>query len=276
MNIFFYFSAFILGAGIGSFLWVIVLRFDKKEQFVCGRSKCPVCGHILKWQENVPLLSFIFLRGHCSACHKKISLLYPLTELMAGLLFMLALYLTFHEPVTMANHLAFYYFITLLLYYFITFSFLLLIFLFDYQYLLIPDKISLPAIIAVAFFQLVLTAFLNFSPNFLIPNFLFLIFSAIIISSFFAAQYFFSRGRWVGGGDIRLGFLIGLILGWPKALAALGLAYLLGLCYALPVLILKKKNLKSQIPFGVFLTTATLITMAAGEQIINWYLSFFK
>ena len=91
----------------------------------------------------------------------------------------------------------------------------------------------------------------------------------------FAIQFFLSKGKWVAGGDIRLGFLMGLILGWPGILVALGLAYVGGTIILLPFILLKKKSMKSQVPFGVFLVPATWLVIFWQSQIIAGYLSIF-
>ena len=239
---------FILGLIVGSFLNVVVLRLKNKENFIKGRSHCPHCSYKIKWHENIPVLSFIFLFGKCSKCKNKISWQYPLVELATGILFVVA-YLNSAS-------------ITLLLYYFITLSFFIIIFLYDLKYYLILDKIILPAII---FVLIVTVTFRAAWQAYLL--------SAIIGGVWFALQFFLSKGKWVGGGDIRLGILMGLILGWPGILVALGLSYVGGTVILLPFIILKKKTLKSKVPFGALLVPATVVVMFWGERIINWYLS---
>ena len=88
-------------------------------------------------------------------------------------------------------------------------------------------------------------------------------------------QFIISKGKWIGGGDIRLGFLMGIILGFPMSLVALFLSYILGLIVSLPLLIIGKKRMKSEIPFGTFLVAGTIITMFLGDKILNWYLNLF-
>ena len=106
-------------------------------------------------------------------------------------------------------------------------------------------------------------------------HFLFVFLSGVIGGSWFALQFFLSKGKWVGGGDIRLGVLMGLILGWPGILVALGLAYVGGTIILLPFVLFKKKKMKSQVPFGAFLVPATIAVMFWQGQIIEWYLSIF-
>ena len=255
-----YLFIFIFGACIGSFLNVVILRLHSGEKFIRGRSHCQNCGHVLSWLENIPLASFIFLHGRCKNCQTKISWQYPLVEFTAGILFIIPLF--------------FYPSILLILYSWAVISFLIIIFVYDFKYQLILDKIILPAIIVVLFSQAFLLILKNnFNYSLLTTHYSLLIFSAIIISSFFLAQYLISRGRWIGGGDIRLGFLMGLILGWPNCLVGLFLAYVLGLIVSLPLLIFGFKKMSSQIPFGTFLAAATLITLFFGSEILTWYLS---
>ncbi len=253
------FLIFIFGLMIGSFLNVVILRLKNNEKFIRGRSHCPKCKHQLKWYENIPLLSFIFLKAKCKYCKQKISLQYPLVELATGLLFLLA-FLNVSPPLFkggLGGLNIFYYFIIL--------SFLIIIFVYDLKYYLILDKISIPAIIFVLLFKI-----LNF-PEFIIYYLL----SACVISGFFLLQFLISKGKWIGGGDIRLGFLMGLILGWPMGLVGLFLSYVLGLIISLPLLIFKKKKMKSEVPFGTFLVAGTIITMFYGKQILEWYLNFY-
>ena len=251
------FLIFIFGLMIGSFLNVVILRLKNNEKFIRGRSHCPKCKHQLKWYENIPLLSFIFLKAKCKYCKQKISLQYPLVELATGLLFLLA-FLNVSPPLFkggLGGLNIFYYFIIL--------SFLIIIFVYDLKYYLILDKISIPAIIFVLLFKI-----LNF-PEFIIYYLL----SACVISGFFLLQYLLSKGKWVGGGDIRLGLFMGIILGWPNILVGLLLAYIFGAVAGVMLILLKRRKIRSEIPFGTFLTVGTLVAMFWGTSIINWYMS---
>jgi prepilin signal peptidase PulO-like enzyme (type II secretory pathway) len=142
---------------------------------------------------------------------------------------------------------------------------LIFIFIYDLKYYLILDIITLPACLIV----FILNLFLGF-------NLVNLLISGIIGGSFFLLQFLVSKGKWIGGGDIRLGLLIGVSLAWPMSIFAIFLAYILGSIIAIPLLISKKKKLKSEIPLGVFLSTATIITLFWGEQILSWYLNLLS
>jgi len=207
-----YVFIFIFGLCLGSFINALVYRLY--EEIPLGgkaRSICPKCKKQLRWQDNIPLLSFVFLLGKCHFCQEKISWQYPAVELITGGLFLLSLLLTMEQWNNGAMISLFHCFIVLYQWFIV--SVLITIFLFDLKYSLIPDIISLPAIVVVFAAKI-----LFLSPQFSIFNFQFLCFSAIIGGSWFALQYFLSKGRWVGGGDIRLGILMGLILPWPHVL----------------------------------------------------------
>jgi len=266
MIILIYLFIFGLGAIIGSFLNVVILRLKKGEDFVNGRSHCTKCSHVLKWYENIPLLSFLILRGKCLKCKKKISWQYPIIEFVTGSLFLLSFLKIFNNFVCLEciDTTLF------LVFSWVVISFLILIFVYDIKYYLIPDKISMPAVIIVFIWQIVLSVLKN--GKFIFEDVWLLLLSGIIIGGFFALQFIISKGKWIGGGDIRLGFLMGVILGWPYGLVALFLAYILGLIYAVPVISFGKKKMKSQIPFGTFLTVATLIVLFYGKEILDWYL----
>jgi leader peptidase (prepilin peptidase)/N-methyltransferase len=137
------------------------------------------------------------------------------------------------------------------------------IFLTDALFYLIPDALTIPAIGAILVFQIVRGADLK---NLAI--------AALIAGGFFLFQYITSSGRWIGSGDIRLGILMGVSLGIAKTLVALFIAYVGGALIALLLIAFKQKELSSKIPFGVFLTVATFVSLVFGDQISNTYLYF--
>ena len=272
---FLYFLIFILGLIIGSFLNCIIYRIELQEDmpkgspqrktvsFLRGKSFCPVCKHILPWQDLIPVFSFIFLKGRCRYCQKPISIQYPIVEIATGLLFLLIFNFQ-----SIFNEFSIFNFINLI-YYLIIACFLIIIFVYDLKHYLIPDKIIYPAIIIALIFNL----------QFLMLN-QFSIFKFSILSSFGAAAFFLlivlvSRGRWMGTGDIFLAFLMGLILGFPNILVALFSAFLIGSVIGVGLVFLNKKTLKSEIPFGPFLIFGTFLALFWGEEIISWYQGLF-
>lgn len=238
---------FVAGTAVGSFLNVVILRTRVKTSVADGRSKCMSCQTKLTPRDLVPVLSFCALRGKCRSCKVPISIQYPLVELSAGVLFVLA-FLNDGLGLSFVRDAAF-------------ISTLITIFVFDLRYMEIPDRFTLPAMV----FALVANLYLG-------VGFVSLLLGAIVAGGFFLAQFVLSKGRWIGGGDIRLGALMGLMLGLPNAVAALFVAYVVGAIYAAWLLATKRANAESQVPFGTFLAVATVVAMFFGDGIVGWYL----
>lgn len=257
---------FIFGLIIGSFLNVVILRLEAKKSFLFGRSACPSCKKTIGWYDNIPLVSFLALGGRCRQCKKSISWQYPLVEFFTAAIFV---WLNWHFGLSLK-------FFVLA----VSSCFLLIIFVYDLKYYLILDRVAVPAIIFAFLANLYLgLGFWN------------LILGAIIGGGFFALQFFAScivlsfnkqfsvsfkwedKGKWVGDGDIRLGILMGLILGWKFLLVALFLAYTIGAIFGLVLIAWNKKKMSSAVPFGPFLVAATFIAIVYGRDLLNWYLN---
>lgn len=246
MNAFYLFFFFLFGAAVGSFLNVVIHRLQRGESFVRGRSHCPNCRHILAWYDLLPVISFFALGRHCRHCGAKISWQYPLVEMVTGLLFALGIYsVDGFWP---------------LLAFFVAAAFFMVLWVFDAVSYLVPDRVSLPAI-AVIFI-------LNALSGVKITS---LLLGALLGGLWFLLQFVISRGRWVGGGDVRLGVLIGVLLGYPLVFVGLGLAYLGGSLIAAILLLLRRKRFGSRLPFATMLLPAALAAWLWGEKIWQWY-----
>jgi len=267
-------TIFLFGLATGSFLNCLIWRLHKKESML-GRSYCPKCRKMIAWYDNIPLLSFLLLKGKCRHCKKKISWQYPVVELITGILFAIAFIVNIHYPLSNIQTISIIHYPLSKLY---TFNFILstiklwfviavmiVIFIYDLRWYLILDKVTLPACLIV----LLLNYFLGFG----LWN---LLISGIIGSSFFLFQFIISRGKWIGGGDIRLGLLMGFILGWPQVILAIFLAYFIGSIAGIGLIISKKKHLGSQVPLGIFLSTSTIIILFWGQEILDWYLNLIS
>lgn len=253
----------LLGLIVGSFLNCLIYRLEKGEGFLKGRSYCPLCQHALNWQDLIPVLSFLILLGKCRYCQKRISWQYPLVEISTGLLFTL-IFATFGWPLS--------------IFYFLISIFLVIIFVYDLKHYLIPDKVIYPAVATAGIYHLIrlLGELLGEDSPLQVWRGL----SSPALSAFGAAAFFLaivllSRGRWMGAGDIKLAFLMGLILGFPNILVALFLAFFWGAIIGVGLIISGKKNLKSEVPFGPFLIAGTFFALFWGEKIMNWYLNLF-
>lgn len=259
-----YLLVFYFGGIMGSFLNVVALRLPQ-EKSLSGRSHCGACGHILSWLDLFPLFSYLWLRGRCRYCKKTISSRYFLSELLTGFLFVFAYWQI--SPRDLLGYL-------LLLKTWVAISALFVVFVVDLEHFLIFDSVLVSAGLPVVILNLVLD-FMN-GRRVLAPDLASLTLGGLFAGSLFAgvfyALWYFSRGRWIGFGDVKLMFFLGLVLGWPNTAAAWLLAYFLGTIYALPLLITKKKQLTSRLPFGCFLSPAALFAMFYGPNLVNWYL----
>jgi len=260
MPLFIYVYIFIFGLIIGSFLNCLVWRLHTKEG-MWNRSYCPKCKKQIAWYDNLPVLSFIALGGKCRHCKKSISWQYPAVELAAGGLFLAAFMKIF--PDSMVLTFSALDFLQLFKFWFLI-SIMIIVFIYDLRWFLILDIITLPA----AFIIFIMNVLLGFS-------WLNLVISGIIGGGFFLVQFVISKGKWIGGGDIRLGLLMGLALGWPNIAVSIMFAYFAGSVAGISLIVGKKKKWGSEIPLGVFLSLATVITLFWGDQILTWYLSIF-
>jgi len=259
----YWFFFFLLGLAVGSFLNSVIYRLDKKESIVKARSRCPHCQKVLSWFELIPLMSFIFQKGRCRHCGKSISLQYPLVELATGLLFVLVISNFWRFDLQWRSNLP-----DIIFWLFVV-SCLVVIFVYDLKHYIIPNEIVYPGIVLGFGFWIwhlfgIWPAEVSMRPEDLALG--------ILPTLFFLAIVLFSRGRWMGMGDVKLVLFMGLVLGWPNILVALFLAFTIGALVSIGLMVLARKNLKSQIPFGPFLAGATIIALFWGDFLIKWYL----
>lgn len=260
------FFLFLFGLIIGSFLNCVIYRLDTKESFLRGKSFCPNCKHTLSWQDLIPVLSFIFLKGKCRYCQKPISWQYPLVELATAILFVMILN---YELRIMNYEFLNFGFILYSLFLILNSCFLIIIFVYDLKHYIIPDKVIYPAIIIAFLYDILYSLFFIHNSKFLIQ----FLFSGLGAAAFFLLIVLISRGKWMGVGDIKLAFFMGLVLSWPNILIALFLAFSIGALIGIILIAARKKTMKSEIPFGPFLVSGTFLALFFGEKIVNWYLN---
>ncbi len=286
-------AGFILGLVLGSFIKVLADRSLVRQSF-WGRSYCPNCKKHLRYYDLFPILSYLSTRGRCRYCHKKIGLEYPLVEVVMGLLVAFLFWQTFQSLQFTVYSLQFLslifktFFITILAVLFIT----------DLKKMFIPDRIILPSLVIGFILSLGITIykvgylyyFLSKSlvgklllpphSDYFLRHALFAaepvlsgILMAAIIGGFFWGLIIVTKGKGMGGGDVKLGAFMGLMLGFPQALIALILSFLTGAVFSIILIIFGKKHFGQTIPFGPFLVLGSLIALFWGDQILNWYLS---
>ena len=249
---------FLLGLAIGSFINVITIRIANDESFSAARSYCPHCRHTLTAKDLIPLISFLWLKGRCRYCGAKISWQYPLVELITALAFVAVAYA--HARGWTAGGESLLWLIKDL---FFT-SGLIALFVLDYQWYIVPDEISLPlslaAFIINLFFGISLTS---------------LLIGAAIGAGFYFLLWAASAGKWVGSGDIRLGLVLGTMLGWFGTVVALYIAYLIGGAIALALLVLGRRRFGSMLPMGTFLTVGAFLSLLFTSKITSWWIILF-
>lgn len=244
---------FLLGLTVGSFLNVLIDRLPKEEKFFWGRSHCDSCRHKLSWYDLIPVVSWLFLNRRCRYCRHFISFQYPLVELTTGVFFVLIPAWVTSWCRNVPNC-----YIDILLYCYIACS-LIVVFFTDLKYQIIPDKVVFPAILIALLYFL-----------FSIPHLAFVHFLASFgAGGFFLILLILTKGKGMGLGDVKLAFLIGLFLGWPKIAVSLYLAFLTGAALGVILILRGKKKFGEPIPFGPFLIGGTWVALFWGEKIIE-------
>lgn len=240
---------FLTGTVFGSFYNVLIDRLPFGKNIVTKRSRCDNCHRQIAWYDLIPVLSFILLNGKCRLCAKKLSFYYPVIELLTGILFVVVIFASYQTVASI--HFVFYQLIV--------YSGLFIIFFTDLKYRLIPDEI-MAILILSAFFYLVLFNISSFGQNIL---------GAVAFCAFFLFLIIITKGKGMGLGDAKLAFFIGLYLGIIKTLIAFYVSFLTGAGFAVVAMLLKKKTLKSTLPFGPFLIFGIIASQIYSSQILT-------
>lgn len=276
---------FVFGLTIGSFINALEYRIDTKLSVLKGRSICPQCKKKLVWYDNIPVVSFLILRGKCRQCGKRISWQYPIVELLTGFGFGavavkwgyshgvvipanagISLPRLLDKPgVTVAS---------LLCLFFITFC-LVLVALHDQKTSYVLSGYVYAGIVATFIYLAVTYAgvwslkelFAYYSPNLI---------ASLVAMIPFAVLFLFSKGAWMGAGDIEIAALLGFLLGWPNFFVALYFAFIVGSLWGLAkVYLLKNAKLKSEMPFAPFLIIGVFFAFLFAEQLTQIYVKIF-
>ena len=259
---------FVSGLLVGSFVNVVIIRLEAGEGFVGGRSVCRSCGAVIRWYDNIPLLSFALLRGRCRACASIISWQYPFVELVTGILFLFTGALLF-RPESVSSV-----FETTLALGLI--PSLLVIFVYDLRYMEIPVSVLAFGILWTIF-SLFFLWFLASPPEpFVLSRLASGLIGGGIAFGLFYGLVFFSKETWMGAGDAWLAMLLGMVSGWKMLLPALSLAFGSGAIVGIVLLLSRRKELGSRIPFGPFLSASVLFFLFFGTMIEMKYPLFFS
>lgn len=268
---------FILGLVVGSFLNVCIARLPRDLSIVNPPSHCPRCRQRIKWYDNIPILSFIILKGRCRSCKEAISWRYPVVELANGLL-----YLLIYREFGLGGEM----FLVMALC-----SALIVITFIDIDHQIIPDVITLPGMLVGLllgpFFMSHLSDALPFGLDGLFPHaglYLTGLLNSVIGLILGGAPLFLIGWVWeklknveaMGGGDVKLMAMVGSLLGWKAALLTIMLGALFGSVIGIILILSKKTGMNRVIPFGPFLALGALLSLFYGHEIVSWYLGLLR
>ncbi len=243
-----YIMIFLIGISIGSFLNVCIYRIPEKEDIVLERSHCMSCGNVLKWYELIPLFSFLAQGGKCRSCKAKLSIQYPLIELINGLIY---LWIFAVNGFSVESIL-----------FCVCASVLIVISVIDWRTYEIPFGCNIIiGILGIVRVLLNLTHWYDYVIGF------------FVVSGLFLLIYWITKGRGIGGGDIKLMAAAGLLLGWQNILLALMIGSIAGSIIHLSLMKIRGKD--RVLAFGPYLAFGIFISMLYGNEIITWYLSMF-
>jgi len=258
MNILIFIFIFLLGTIIGSFLNVVIFRFNTGRTVVKGRSICMTCNRDLRWYELIPVFSFLIQSGKCRRCASTISHQYPLVELLTGLVFALVAFKFL--PILYFSYWTFIFLVVLFVF---IFSLLIVISVYDLRHKIIPDKLVF-VFIFISFFSIFVNTS-GFGPLFVLPTLSSLIVGPILALPF-VLLWLLSKGRLMGLGDGKLILGIGWMLGLSVGVFSLVLSFWIGTVVSLLLILLSKNKMgmKTEIPFAPFLIISAFVTFLFG------------
>ena len=239
------FLVFVLGAALGSFLNVVIYRLPRGESLVRPRSHCPHCGAPIAARDNVPIVSYLILRGRCRNCGRPIAARYPLVELTSGIL-LVAVWLASATWLQFVSG-------GLLILMLVPITFI------DLEHQIVPDVITYPGIAVGLLLGAAGGRFVDAA------------LTSAVAGAFFLLIILVSRGG-MGGGDVKLAALLGAFLGWPNTGVAIFAAFVLGAAAGVFLLATRRRSRKDPIPFGPALAAGGVIALFAGGPILRWYL----
>jgi len=244
-----------LGLIVGSFLNVCIYRLPRQQSINWPGSRCTTCDRALSWYENVPVASWLVLRGRCRTCGERISVMYPLVELVTAALFV-AGYVIYGWTPLLAVRLAFA-------------CAMVVLFVIDLQHHLLPNVITVPGIVV------------GFALSLLFPpgwraSLIGLIAGGGVLFAIAEAWYRLRGIEGLGMGDVKMLAMIGAFLGWKLMLVTLVLSSFAGSVIGIGVIALGRGGMKSALPFGAFLAVGALTAAVVGDPLVEWYLGFYR
>ena len=250
MNVFFDIFFAVAGAAVGSFLNVLICRIPEGQSIVFPSSHCPKCRHPIRVYDNIPLMSYLVLRGKCRDCHEKISLRYPLVEAITALMALLLFWKFGLSPQYLFS--------------FIFTAALIVITFIDFDHQIIPDVITLPGI---PLFFIVAVFFMGIS---VWESLLGILIGGGCLFAIAFGYEVITKREGMGGGDIKLLAMLGAFLGWKSLFFILFVSSLIGAVIGISLMIAKGKDMKYAVPFGPFLSVAAVAYLFVGFDVMNF------
>jgi prepilin signal peptidase PulO-like enzyme (type II secretory pathway) len=257
-----------LGLLWGSFLGVVVYRTVKGGSPLLGRSKCDKCKRQITWWQNIPLFSFLFLKGKCFYCKKSIDWSYPLVEIITAALFLWwfvvgrSFFLLAGSPWSVLQPI----------FWLVVGMVLLVIFLTDLKYGVISDGSNLFLFSLVLFYRVALVG----NGVMMGVDLWRAVLSAVLLTGFFYGLWWFTKGKGFGFGDVKFAPSIGLLLGWPRTLVGVMASFIIGSVVGVLLILLGKKRFGQTIPFGPFLVVGVVVALLWGGQLWGWYMGMLQ
>lgn len=293
---------FLLGTIFGSFINVLIVRYDPDKSFFSssstgGRSHCPHCHTTLRWFELIPLLSYLLQLGKCRTCGKRLSIRYFAMEVLFGVLTLgIPLYLNSFFGISanafFTGALPYWYYALLATWVVVSYVFVAMTFI-DLKFYIIPDELTISLVvlgliitgIMVQADQSTISAYMQSRLSFLVQYIsMFPIFPHLVwnhIAGAFIGFFFFlmlsviTRGRGIGFGDVKLAFALGILFGWPDIAVITILSFIAGALWSLLLMLLKSKGMKDRVPFAPFFVFGAFLTFFFGSVILKGYFTAF-
>lgn len=244
----------VLGLAVGSFLNVCIHRLPRGQSLNSPPSRCPQCDYQLRWFDNIPVVSYAILGARCRKCRARISIRYPIIELVTLALFVL--------------HGAVFGWTALLVPRLVFACAMVVLFAIDLEHQLLPNVITLPGIVVGLIASSVL-------PPGIIDALIGMAVGGGVLWLIGEAYFRFSGQEGMGGGDVKMLAMIGAFLGWKLVLVTLVLSSVVGSIVGMMVIAVRKGGMKYALPYGTFLALGALVASLAGESIVNWYVGLY-
>jgi leader peptidase (prepilin peptidase)/N-methyltransferase len=244
----------VLGLAVGSFLNVCIYRLPRRQSLVHPPSRCPRCGRGLSWFDNIPVVSWLALRGRCRQCGEPIAAQYPIVEIVTAVLFVAVVVLTPTVPLIVSR--------------LVLGSALIVLFMIDLEHQILPNVITLPGIAVGLALSLL-------APPGIVDAAIGAALGAGVLYAIAAGYYLVRKEEGMGMGDVKMLAMIGAFLGWQSVLLTLVLSSFSGALIGIALLATSRGSMRYALPFGTFLALGAFVAMLSGDAIFTWYLGLF-